>query len=887
MTMRITTLRVEHRRDGFGLGTATPRLSWTVDGGSGVQAWAELEVERETGPDGGRTRVRVDGPEQVLVAWPFAPLASRERVAVRVRVAADDGTVSGWCDPLVLEASLLDRADWSVPLVVASPRAPQDRAPQDRGPRPAHLLRAEFDVDDAPVRARLYATAQGVYRAELNGARVGDQELAPGWTSYRHRLRTQTYDVTDAIRTGRNALGVEIADGWFRGRIGFDGGVWDFYGEHLGLVAQLELTAADGTVRTVPLAEAWRLAPEPGPTVATALYEGEAYDARRHDPAWSRPGFDDSAWERPELRPLETVAARLEPAVGDPVRQIERLAPVSVERRPGGRVRLDFGQNVAGRLEIRVRGEAGTTVRLHHAEVLEDDELAVRPLRSATSVDTYVLRGDGADAQPEVWQPRFTIHGFRYAELEGWPGDVGPDDVRAVVLHTDMERTGWFSASEPLLEQLHENTVWSMRDNFVDLPTDCPQRDERLGWTGDIQVFAPAATYLYRSGGVLDSWLRDVADEQAPGGAVADAPAGAVPNFVPWIPCGFPEWSTAAWGDAAVVVPWTMYERYGDRQILAQQLDSMTGWVDHLASRADADGVVRSGFGLGDWLDPIAPPENPGAGRTDRHLVTTAYIARSAGLLVRAAEVLGRDDVAVRYRKVAELSTAGFQAEHVLPDGRMKHESPTGYSLAIAFDLLATAEQRAVAGARLAEIVREGGYRIQTGFVGTPIICDALAGTGHVDVAYRLLLERECPSWLYPVTMGATTIWERWDSMLPDGSVNPGDMTSFNHYALGAVVDFMHRVVAGLAPAAPGYRRLRVEPRPGPGLDRASARLTSPYGPVSTAWTLDGDRFELALSVPFGVSADVVLPDGATHEVGAGDHAWTAVVPRAATLEED
>ncbi len=375
--------------------------------------------------------------------------------------------------------------------------------------------------------------------------------------------------------------------------------------------------------------------------------------------------------------------------------------------------------------------------------------------------------------------------------------------------------------------------------------------------------------------------------EQAPGGAVADAPAGAVPNFVPWIPCGFPEWSTAAWGDAAVVVPWTMYERYGDRQILAQQLDSMTGWVDHLASRADADGVVRSGFGLGDWLDPIAPPENPGAGRTDRHLVTTAYIARSAGLLVRAAEVLGHDDVAVRYRKVAELSTAGFQAEHVLPDGRMKHESPTGYSLAIAFDLLATAEQRAVAGARLAEIVREGGYRIQTGFVGTPIICDALAGTGHVDVAYRLLLERECPSWLYPVTMGATTIWERWDSMLPDGSVNPGDMTSFNHYALGAVVDFMHRVVAGLAPAAPGYRRLRVEPRPGPGLDRASARLTSPYGPVSTAWTLDGDRFELALSVPFGVSADVVLPDGATHEVGAGDHAWTAVVPRAATLEED
>jgi alpha-L-rhamnosidase len=867
MTMQIATLRVEHRRDGFGLGTATPRLSWAIDGRPGAQAWAELEAER----DGGTQVARLDGPEQVLVDWPFAPLVSRERVTVRVRVADDADTVSPWSEPLVLEAALLERGDWSVPLVV-----PSASAPSDAGPRPAHLLRAEFDVEERPVRARLYATAQGVYRAELNGTQVGDQELAPGWTSYRHRLRTQTYDVTEGLRPGRNALGVEIADGWFRGRIGFAGGVWDVYGSHLGLVAQLELTGPDGSVRLVDLAHAWRVASEAGPVVATGLYEGETYDARRHDPAWSTPGFDDAAWDRPELRPLETVIARLEPAVGDPVREIERLAPVTVDRRANGRVRLDFGQNVAGRLEIRVRGDAGVTVRLHHAEVLEDDELAVRPLRTATSVDTYVLRGD---AEPEVWQPRFTIHGFRYAELEGWPGDVAPDDVRTVVLHTDMERTGWFAASEPLLERLHENTVWSMRDNFVDLPTDCPQRDERLGWTGDIQVFAPAATYLHRCGGVLDSWLRDLADEQAPEGAVEGAPDGAVPNFVPWIPCGFPESSTAAWGDAAVVVPWTMYERYGDRRILVQQLDSMTGWVDHLASRADADGVVRSGFGLGDWLDPIAPPDDPGAGRTDRHVVTTAYLVRSARLVVRAAEVVGREGVAARYREVAERSAAGFRAEHVLPDGRLGDESPTAYSLAIAFDLLASDAQREVAGRRLAELVREGGYRIQTGFVGTPVICDALADTGHVDVAYRLLLERECPSWLYPVTMGATTIWERWDSMLPDGRVNPGDMTSFNHYALGAVVDFLHRVVAGLAPAAPGYRRVRVAPRPGPGVDAASARLDSAYGTVATRWTLDGDRFSLEVTVPFGVTADVVLPDGATHEVGAGTRAWTAVVP--------
>lgn len=871
--MRITTLRAEHRRDGFGLGTSTPRLSWTVDGATGAQARADIEVVRH----GLRETARIDGPDQVLVDWPFAPLRSREHVTVRVRVTGDDGETSRWSEPLALEAALLARTDWTVPLIV-----PSAGAVRGVGPRPAHLLRAEFEVDGAPTRARLYATAQGIYRAELNGAEVGDQELAPGWTSYDHRLRTQTYDVTHLLRAGANALGVEIADGWFRGRIGFDGGVWDLYGPHLGLVAQLELTGSDGSVRIVDLDDAWRTTAD-GPTVATALYEGESYDARRHDPEWSRPGFDDSSWSRPETRTLDSVAARLEPAVGDPVRQVERLAPVAVERRANGRVRLDFGQNISGRLEIRVRGASGTTVRMHHAEVLEDDELAVRPLRTATSMDMYVLRGDD---EPEVYQPRFTIHGFRYAELEGWPGELDAEDVTAVVVHTDMTRTGWFAASDPLLEKLHENTVWSMRDNFVDLPTDCPQRDERMGWTGDIQVFAPAATYLYRSGGVLDSWLRDVAAEQAPDGSVEGAPAGAVPNFVPWVPCGFPSASTAAWGDAAVVVPWTMYERYGDVRILAQQLDSMTAWVDHLASRADDDGVVRSGFGLGDWLDPAAPPDDPGAGRTDKHLVTTAYIARSARLLVRAAEVLGDGDVAARYRKLAERSTAGFRSAYVLPGGRLEHESVTGYALAIAFDLLADDGQRLVAGERLAEMVRDGDHRIQTGFVGTPIVCDALADTGQVDTAYRLLLERGCPSWLYPVTMGATTIWERWDSLLPDGRVNPGDMTSFNHYALGAVVDFLHRVVAGLAPAAPGYRRVRMAPRIGGGLGSASARLDSPYGLIETSWVRRGREVEVTATVPFGVRADVVLPDGATHEVGAGRHAWTAVVPAETTEGE-
>ena len=852
MSARVTRLRAEHRREATGLGTATPRLSWWVDSASESSLlWTEFE---KTTVDGLVGTARVVGAEQVLVDWPFAPLASREIVDVRARVGLHGGTVGDWSDSLRLETGLLRREDWTVPLVVPSASAPRT------GPRPAWMLRAEFEVEVAPVRARLYMTAQGIYRSEINGARVGDDELAPGWTSYDHRLRAQAYDVTALLQAGANAIGIELADGWFRGNIGFDGGVWDLYGPHIGVVAQLELTGSDGVHRLVDLSDSWRASA--GPTTAAGLYEGEEYDARRLDPDWSRAGCDDSSWARPELRGLATVTARIEHAVAEPVRQVEELLPVSIEYRRNGRIRLDFGQNISGRLSVRAEAEAGHTLRLHHAEALEDDELAVRPLRRATSVDSYVFGGTGE----ESWQPRFTIHGFRYAELEGWPErTVAPGAVRAVVVHTDMERTGWFTVDDPMLQKLHDNTVWSMRDNFVDLPTDCPQRDERMGWTGDIQVFAPAASYLYRSAGVLDTWLRDVGDEQH-----AD---GAVPNFVPWVPCGFPEASSAVWGDAAAIVPWTMWEQLGDRGILAQQFASMRGWVDHLAARADDDGAIRSGFALGDWLDPIAPPEDPGAARTDRYLVTTAYLVRSARIVADVAGMLGDVTTQARYAGLADRTLGAFRQEWILSSGRMVGESPTSLALALDFDLFENAAQRSDAGARLAELVAEGDFRIPTGFVGTPIICGALADTGHVESAYALLQQTECPSWLYPITMGATTIWERWDSMLPDGRVNPGDMTSFNHYALGAVVDFMHRTVAGLAPIEPGYRRILIAPRPGGTVRAASTRFDSPYGPIDVSWRLDGDRFELTARVPFGVTAEVELPGRADRlTVGAGRH---------------
>ncbi|WP_062378425.1 family 78 glycoside hydrolase catalytic domain [Demequina pelophila] len=844
----VVGVRAGLRDDALGAPLPAPRLSWRLaetPAGS-AQERAQVRIRR----DGGETTADVDGDAHTLIDWPFAPLASRERTELSVR-AQVAGEWTEWSAPLPVEGALYAPADWVEPLVVPSASAPHVT-------RPSWLLRAEFTLDSAPAAARLYVTSAGVHVGRLNGAPVSDEHLAPGWTSYTHRHRYRVHDVTERLRAGANVLAAELADGWFRGNIGFDGGLWDVYGAHVGLLAQLEVEDAAGERRIVPLGDAWRTAP--GPATAAGLYEGERYDARLLPAGWDLPGHDTAGWAAPERRDVSDLAARLEPAINEPVRPIEALTPVAVERRPDGRIRLDFGQNISGVLRVRVDAPAGHTVVLHHAEVLENDALGTRPLRRAVSIDAYT-----SDGTPAVWSPRFTIHGFRYAELENWPGDLADGDVEAVVIHTDMERRGWFECSDPMLNRLHENTVWSMRDNFVDLPTDCPQRDERMGWTGDIQVFAPAAEFLYGADGVLSSWLRDVAAEQGEDGWV--------PNFVPWVECGFPRGASMAWGDAAVVVPWVMYERRGDVGVLERQFPSMLAWLDHVEKRVRAADVVEGSMELGDWLDPAAPPHDPADARTDRYLVASACAVRSARMAAQAATLLGRDAEAARCQALAGRVLGGIQRRW-LADLESLSDAPTGLALVIEFDLAVDDAMRARAGDLLSRAVRAGGHRIQTGFVGTPIICDALASTGHLDDAYALLLQTECPSWLYTVSMGGTTIWERWDSMLPDGSINPGDMTSFNHYALGAVVDFLHRVVAGLAPSAPGYREVEIRPRPGGGLTSASARHLSPAGEIAVGWTLDGEEFTLDVTLPPGVSGTVVLPDGAVHRAVAGSYRY-------------
>jgi alpha-L-rhamnosidase len=854
--VRITRVRIEHQREAFGIGVARPRLSWIVE--TSTRGWNQAGYEIESrGADGKppRRTGRVESDQSVLVAWPFAALASRERLTVRVRVWGMDGQPSAWSQAVPVEAGLLHPQDWTAHFI--TPGWEEDVVQAN----PVPLLRREFDVRLGVKRSRLYITALGVYEAQLNGRTIGDQVMAPGWTSYHHRLRYQTFDVTKLLHTGRNALGAMLGDGWFRGRMGFGGGRRNIYGARTALLAQLEISYTDGSAERIVTDESWHAAT--GPILSSEIYDGETYDARLEHLGWSGPGFNQDGWTA--VRTVDWDLATLAAPSGPPVRRIELVAPVAITCTPSGRTLVDFGQNLVGRLRLTVQGPAGQTITLRHGEVLEEGELCTRTLRFAKATDHYTLRGGAI----ETWEPRFTFHGFHYTEIQGWPGELGVNDVRAVVCHSDMERTGWFECADPLINRLHANIVWSMRGNFFDIPTDCPQRDERLGWTGDIQVFSPAACFLYNAAGFLTSWLRDLAAEQ-------QAAGGLVPVVVPNTVIGMPL-VAAAWSDAAVIVPWVLYQRFGDKGILAAQFESMHTWVDRIAGLAGQSRLWDQGFQFGDWLDPTAPSDRPVEARTDPHLVATAYFARSAELAGRAAGVLGLDKEEAYYLSLAGEIRQAFSREYLTPAGRLLSDTQTACALALEFGLLSDPGQRQHAAERLFTLVRANGYHVGTGFVGTPLICDALCGSGNYAAAYRLLLQRECPSWLYPVTMGATTIWERWDSMLPNGSINPGEMTSFNHYALGAVADWLQRVVGGLAPLEPGYRRIAFQPRPGGGLNHASVRHLTPYGMAESAWTIQDGTIHVTVVVPPNTTARVILPSrpGGPVEVGAGIHDWS------------
>jgi len=852
-----TKLRCEYKVDPLGIDVKKPRLSWELASAEkGVMQTsyemrvAASEAELAKGKslwDSGKKAS--DASIQVEYGGPA--LASGRIYYWQVRVADNHGHLSDWSKPARWEMGLLEATDWKAKWITP------DLLEDETKSNPSPMLRSEFSVKKKVEHARLYATAMGLYEMSLNGKRVGDQYFTPGWTAYDFRYQYQTYDVTSLLKSGENCIGAMLGDGWFRGRLAWDN-KRNSYGKKLALLAQLVITYTDGKQEIVASDDKWKAAT--GAVLESDIYNGETYDARLERTGWNETGYKDGDWKGVTV--IEAPKAKLVAPAGPAVKEVEEIKPVKVFRTPAGDTVIDMGQNMVGWMKFRLTAPAGTTVTLRHAEVLDKEgNFYTANLRSAKEAIRYTSKGAGT----ETFEPHFTFQGFQYVAVSGWPGEVKPEDFTGIVVHSAMERTGTFESSSALLKQLEHNIIWGQKGNFVDVPTDCPQRDERLGWTGDAQAFAPTASFNYDTAGFYTKWLRDVALDQEDDGAVPFV----IPNVLSH-ETRKGESASAGWADASVVVPWTVYQAFGDKRILEEQYASMKAWVEYMRRQAGDRYIWSNGFSFGDWLAfATTNSDYPGA-TTDKDLIQTAYFARSTELLAKTAEVLGNKADAENYSALQEKIKSAFQKEFVTPNGRLASNTQTAYALALAFGLLPES-QRAEAAARLAADVKKFGH-LTTGFLGTPVLCQTLSDYGYLDEAYMLLNRKEYPSWLYPVTKGATTICERWDGIKPDGSFQDVGMNSFNHYAYGAIGDWMYRVVAGIELDAqePGYKHILIQPHPGGGLTHASASVDSMYGRVASGWGIAHGKMTVSIEVPPNTTASVRLPNAKLEEVSEG-----------------
>ena len=857
--LTVSRLRCENRRNPLGLGTSRPKLSWILEG--------EGRGRRQSA-----YRVLVAGDEDDLRAeanllWDSGKVASNRSVGIeyggqelgsgsycvwKVRVWDEADRASAYGGPAVFGLGLLQRSDWEGVWISAGEGPSRDfDAPtgdeyDDVGMSldPSPYMRKEFRLEKPVRRARLYATARGVYEMYVNGVRVGEDVLAPGWTDYRERVQYQAYDLTELLAEGQNALGAILGDGWYAGFIGFDP---KHRGAHYGsrphLLAQLEVLYEDGTTQTVVTDGSWKSST--GPILYSDLLVGESYDARREMPGWNEPGFDRSGWYPVGVEELHSVPLVAQPDEG--VRVTEDVAAKAVTEPESGVYVFDMGQNMVGRVRLKVEGEAGTRVTLRHAETLNPDgTIYTANLRFARAMDRYVTK-DGGE---EVYEPRFTFHGFRYVEVTGYPGEPPLDSVTGRVLHSDTPPAGSFECSDPMVNKLQSNIVWGQRGNFLSIPTDCPQRDERLGWMGDAQIFVRTAAFNMDVAAFFEKWMIDVEDAQTPAGAFPDVAPLFGERSEAFLKKGSP-----AWGDAGVIVPWTIYKTYDDSRIVERHYGAMTRWMAYLRE-ANPDLLRRNKLGnnYGDWLSPRGD-------HTPKDLLATAYWAYDARLMAEMSRAVGRQEDAEDYEELFEGIMGAFNEEYVSSDGRIEGDTQTCYVLALHMDLLPE-ELRSAAADHLVGAIEREDWHLSTGFVGVGYLCPVLTEAGHVDVAYRLLRNETYPSWGYTIKNGATTIWERWDGWTEENGFQSPNMNSFNHYSLGAVGEWLYRYVAGidLDPKGVGYDRVIIRPRPGGDLTHARGEFDSVRGKIASAWSVEGDRFSLEVTIPPNATATVYVP---------------------------
>lgn len=849
-------LRVEHLESPpLGIGNRAPRLSWTLPLGTGRQDAYQLEFN-------GKEQPQVKSDRSVLVPWPIAPLASRQEVTWRVRVWTDGGE-SEWSQPMTFETGLLDPSDWAAKWIEPSE---EERPPS--GQRPVYVLRREFALAEV-APARLYATAHGIYETFLNGQRVGDLELTPGFTAYHANLHVQTYDVAELLRAGANTWEVLLSDGWFRGRTGFTQMV-DAYGESVAFLGQLHVGR-----EVVTTDHGWRSAT--GPILTADLMAGQVVDLRQTVTSTLPVRVVDHGYDRLAVSPAP------------PTRAVEELRPVSVTRPAPDRQVVDLGQNINGWVRLHDLGPEGTTVTLVHGEALDrgadvtQDHLEAFDFLTQDRLPVGMTDAiTSAGRTGEHFEPRHTTHGFQYVRVENHPGRLSPEDVTGVVVHTDLPRTGWFRCSDDRVNRFHDATVWSFRGNACEVPTDCPQR-ERAGWTGDYQAFLPSATFLFDVAGFSLKWLRDLMADARPDGCICNfAPDPARPRG---LAADVEMWKlmmgSSGWGDAMTIVPWELWRAYGDDGVLAECWPAIVGWVDYAARAAQGSRhptrVERSpdalpheqflwdgGFHWGEWLEP---GEDSDQWTKDKGDVGTAYLHRSAALAARIGRLLGQQAEADRFERLAVDALKAWRIEYISDDSAIHPDTQANHVRALAFGLVPE-ELRSRTADRLVQLIREAGTHLGTGFLATPLLLPVLADSGHLDVAYELLLQDTPPSWLHMVDQGATTVWEAWDGIAEDGTPK----ASLNHYSKGAVVQFLHSHVAGiqLLDDGPAYRRFRVSPQPGGGIDWAEAVHDSPYGRIESSWRRREGTLTLTVTVPPGTTAEIILPGGSRHEATPG-----------------
>ncbi|MBN2047670.1 MAG: family 78 glycoside hydrolase catalytic domain [Anaerolineaceae bacterium] len=836
--MRITHMKTNRVVNPLGYNLLTPRLSWvTEDTDALVQTAAQVQIAAD---EAFETVLFDSGKDASIDSLAFeVPLELKPRTCYywRVTVWGDNGDTAE-SDVAWFETAKLDQpweAKWITPDW------------EDNSIHP--YVRKTFALDGEVASARVYVTGLGLYNMEINGKRVGEEYLSPNFNAYDQWIQYQTYDVTDLLKAGDNAMAVMLGNGEYKGRFGFDGHKDCVYGDRFALLSELHVTYANGDTVVICSDESWKATASP--VVESSIYDGEVFDANKVIKGWSCADLDDSSWSG--TREIDLGYDRVEARRSLPVVNKLELKPVELIHTPAGETVIDMGQNMVGWMRFKVNAPKGTEILLQHGEVLQDDNFFNANLRSAKAEYRFI-----SDGTPTETEPYFTFYGFRFVKVTGWVGELNLDDFVGVVVYSDMEQTGQIETSNPLVNRLFLNALWGQRGNFVDVPTDCPQRDERMGWTGDAQVFAATASFNMDTAAFYNKYMHDVLHEQ-------NGRGGNVPHVVPSMK--MPGGGSSAWGDVAAVVPWTTYLFFGDKAFLEEQFDNMKGWVDYIKTQDEAAGGHRlwtTGFHFGDWLALDGPDPASPMGGTATDFISSAYYCYSAGLTAKAAAALGKEEEAAKYGKLADEVRTAIQEEYFSKRGRITIDTQTAMVVSLFMDLVADEHRDRVANALQVKLGRDKRH-LKTGFVGTPYLCRTLSNNGANDLAYTLLLNEDYPSWLYAVKMGATTIWERWNSLRPDGHIGDLGMNSLNHYAYGSIMEWVYRDVLGLNPVEdkPGFRHVNLSPKPFSKLEWAKGSYDSAVGRYESEWKIDYEDGHLFFRfvIPFNATATLRLPN--------------------------